>query len=160
MPRLSLIKSAPSVAVGPCLRVAIASSDGKSMNAHFGSAKRFVTYEVSPSGAQLLEAASFEEVSDESGDHREDGQDRIAAKIAALRGCHLLFVLAIGGPVAAKVIKAGIHPIKLAEPEANDSVIRKVQAMLTGDAPPWMRRVLATLEQQRNMDFLEEEDAQ
>ena len=68
-------------------------------------------------------------------------------------------MLAIGGPVAAKVIKAGIHPIKLAEPEATESVIRKVQAMLTGDAPPWMRRVLATVRQKRNMDFLEEEDA-
>jgi len=159
MPKLTLVANEPGPDAGPCLRVAIASSDGKSMNAHFGSAKRFVTYEVSPSNVRLLEAASFEEVSDESGDHREDGQDRIATKIASLRGCHLLFVLAIGGPVAAKVIKAGIHPIKLAEPEATESVIRKVQAMLTGDAPPWMRRVLATVRQKRNMDFLEEEDA-
>ncbi len=160
MPRLSLIGSPTPATEGPCLRVAIATSDGKTMNAHFGSAKRFMIYEVAPQRIRLLEAAAFEEVSDESGDHREDGQDRIATKIAALRGCQLLFVLAIGGPVAAKVIKAGIHPIKLAEPESNDAVTRRVQAMLNGaDAPPWMRRVLASVAQQRNMDFLEEEDA-
>jgi nitrogen fixation protein NifX len=158
MTKLRVVRDTSAEAAEPRLRVAIASSDGKSMNAHFGSARRFVIYQVSPRAVELLEVARFDEVSDESGDHRDDAQDRIAHKIAALAGCQLLFVLAIGGPVAAKVIRAGIHPIKLAEPECNDSVTRKVQAMLTGEAPPWMRRVLASVRVQRSMDFLEQED--
>lgn len=159
MRKLSLVGPAPEASEGTQLRVAVATQDGRSMNAHFGSAKRFMIYEVTPRRSRLVTAASFEEVSDESGDHKAEGQDRIAAKIGALAGCQLLFVLAIGGPVAAKVIGAGIHPIKLSTSEPIESVLDKVQEMLVGDAPPWMRRVLATTtKQKRSMDFLEEEN--
>ena len=141
---------------GPRLRVAIATQDGKSMNAHFGSARRFAVYEVTPDESRLLEVVAFDDTSDESGAHDAEA-DRIGPKIAALAGCNLLFVLAIGGPAAAKVVKARIHPIKLAEPEAIDQVISKVRSMMTGTPPPWMRKALAA-SQARSTDFLDEED--
>lgn len=141
----------------PTLRVAIATQDGKTMNAHFGSARRFVVYEVGPARSRLVEAVVFDGVSDESGTHR--GDDRIGAKIDALRGCQLLFVLAIGGPAAAKVVSARIHPIKLATPEPIDDVIAKVQALMTGTPPPWLRRVLVSAASQpRSHNFLEEDE--
>ena len=142
-------------AEGPRLRVAIATQDGKMMNAHFGSARKFMVYEVTPTRSRFLEVASFEDVSDESGKHRED--DRLGMKIAAIRGCNLLFVLAIGAAAASKVVSARIHPVKLAEPESVDDVIRKVQELMVGTPPPWLRRALAS-SQERSMKFLEEED--
>ena len=67
------------------LKVAIATHDGKQMNAHFGSARKFMVYEVTPTRSRFLEMISFESVSDESGTHRED--DRLGSKITAIRGC-------------------------------------------------------------------------
>lgn len=157
MRKLALVKDPEEGAAeeGPHLRVAIASQDGKTMNAHFGSAKRFLVFEVSPTRSRFLETASFDSVSDESGTHREDNP--LAAKIDAIRGCNLLFVQAIGAAAAAKVVSARIHPVKLVDPEPIDRVITKVQQLMNGTPPPWLRRALAS-SKERSMEFLEEED--
>jgi nitrogen fixation protein NifX len=128
---------------GARLRVAIASSSGKALDAHFGSARKFIVYDVSGADSRFVEVIDFCEGSNESGAHAASADDRIAAKIDALAGCQLLLVLAIGGPVAAKVVKAGIHPIKVAAPESTAAVIEKMQALITGTQPPWLRRLLA-----------------
>jgi nitrogen fixation protein NifX len=156
--RLSLIDTdeAPAAPVLR-LRVAIATQDMKSLNAHFGSAKRFAVYDVTPTDARFVEAVSFGEVSDESGAHGDDGPDRIGPKVAALAGCHLLFVLAIGGPAAAKVVGARIHPVKLPAPEPIDAILTRVQGMMTGNPPPWLRKVMGTQGAPRSMDFLDED---
>jgi nitrogen fixation protein NifX len=138
-----------------CLRVAIASQDGESMNAHFGSARKFVIYEVSPATHRYLDTISFEKVTGESGEHREDAP--LGAKIEAIRGCNLLFVLAIGSSAAAQVVRARIHPIKLAEAEPVEQVIDKVQELMNGTPPPWLRRALAT-SQERSQSFLDDDE--
>jgi nitrogen fixation protein NifX len=147
---------------GPQLRIAIATRDGHSLNAHFGSADKFVVYDVSADAHAFVKTLEMTNVNDESGDHRPESEDKNAKKIAALAGCHIVFVLAIGGPVATKVIRAGIHPIKLAEAEPIDSVLSKVQGFLTADPPPWLRKVLAATTRssaapQRSMDFLDDD---
>jgi nitrogen fixation protein NifX len=141
----------------PKLRIAIASRDGRSLNAHFGSAEKFVVYEVTPHDHALVETIEITNVSDESGEHRAESEDKNARKIAALAGCNIVFVLAIGGPVATKVIHAGIHPIKIAEPEPVDSVLSKVKTLLTTDPPPWLRKVLAA-KAARSMNFLDDDE--
>ena len=162
MRRLALVPTEPpeqSEAEGPSLRVALATRDGRQMNAHFGSARRFVVYDVTPSAKRLVETISFEEVSDQSGEHTKQGDDRNGQKIEALSGVELLVVQAIGGPVAARVIRAQIHPVKMSEPESIESVLGKVQAMLTGEQPVWLRKVLQKKQRQgRSMDFLDDDD--
>jgi nitrogen fixation protein NifX len=157
--RLSLVPSdePAAVAEGPSLRIALATQDGRSMNAHFGSAKRFMVYDVSATTCRLVETISFEEVSDESGTHTTEGDDKNGAKIKLLSGVELLFVQAIGGPVAARVIKAQIHPIKLSTPESIEQVITKVQDMLRNEPPPWMRKLIQK-KTERSMDFLDGDD--
>lgn len=139
----------------PRLRIAIATRDMKSLNAHFGSAQRFAIWDVSPQNARFVEAVAFDDVSDESGAHQSEGDDRIGPKVEALAGCNLLFVLAIGGPAAAKVVRAHIHPVKLLNPESIPSVIERVQAMMVGNPPPWLRKAMGV---KRSMDFLDEDD--
>ncbi|CAH2599528.1 Protein NifX [Rhodovastum atsumiense] len=158
--RLTLIDPEPAMPLTPStphLRVAIATNDLKSLNAHFGSARRFAIYDVTPKETRFIEAVSFDDVSDESGAHVPEGMDRIGPKVAALTGCHLLFVLAIGGPAAAKVVGARIHPVKLATPETIESILGRVQGMMTGNPPPWLRKVMALQGPPRSMDFLDEE---
>jgi nitrogen fixation protein NifX len=142
---------------GVSLLVAVATRDGERVDAHFGSAKQFKIYEVSELDAKLVEAAVWNELSDESGSHDKE-TDRIGPKVNALVGCNLLFCLAIGGPAAAKVIASKIHPIKLSEPEAIGSVLRKVQALMgESEPPPWLRKALGA-GRQRSMEFLDQED--
>ncbi len=162
MRRLQLVDSAPVDAEAsddaPCLRVAIATQDMKSSNAHFGSARKFAIYDVGPAQSRFVAAVEFAgEVSDESGSHAKDGEDRIGPKVDALRGCNLLFCLAIGGPSAVKVVNARIHPIKLSKPESIDSILERVRTMLSGSPPPWLRKAMGA-GQPRSMDHLDEED--
>ena len=155
MRKLGLVADAELT--GPCLRTAIATSSGKALDSHFGSAKKFLVYDISVSSSQLVEVIDFDDTSDESGDHGAAAEDRIGNKVATLKGCQLLLVLAIGGPVAARVVKAGVHPIKLSQPEAIPSVIEKVQTMLAGAPPPWLRKLLAP-KTERSKSFMDLED--
>lgn len=125
------------------LRVAVATQDLKNLNAHFGSAKRFAIYDVTPQDWSFVEAVSFDDVSDESGAHKTEGDDRISPKVDGLAGCHLLFCLAIGGPSAAKVVAANIHPVKVPQAQPIEAVLERTRAMLSGSPPPWLRKVLA-----------------
>jgi nitrogen fixation protein NifX len=137
------------------LRIAIASSDSKSLDAHFNSAGHFMVYEVTPTSSRLLEAIALSDRSDESGNH-DAGEDRLGPKVAAITGCNLLFVQAIGAGAAAKVVKAGVHPIKVSTPEPVESVIKKVQSMMESP-PPWLRKAMET-KKRSSMQFLDEED--
>jgi len=125
------------------LRVAIATQDMKSLNAHFGSARRFAIYDVSPVDWSFVETVAFDEVSDETGKHKTEGDDRITPKVEGLTGCHLLFCLAIGEPSAAKVVSANIHPVKIPQAQPIEEVLERTRAMLSGSPPPWLRKVLA-----------------
>jgi nitrogen fixation protein NifX len=145
--RLQLVGIEDEQAKGPpapgVVRVAIATRDMKGLNAHFGSAPRFAVYDVTKDGWDFVEAVAFDDNSDESGAHKSEGEDRITPKVEALAGCHLLFCLAIGGPSAAKVVAARIHPIKTPQAAPIPEVLERTRAMLAGSPPPWLRKVLA-----------------
>jgi nitrogen fixation protein NifX len=146
--RLQLVGIEDEPTKGPpapgVVRVAIATRDMKGLNAHFGSAPRFAVYDVTKDGWDFVEAVAFDDNSDESGAHRNEGEDRITPKVEALAGCHLLFCLAIGGPSAAKVVAARIHPIKTPQSSPIPEVLERTRAMLAGSPPPWLRKVLAS----------------
>lgn len=158
--RLQLVATedeAPSKAPAPgAVRVAIATRDMKNLNAHFGSTPKFAIYDVTREGWEFVEAVGFGETSDESGSHKTDGDDRIGPKVEALAGCHLLFCLAIGGPAAAKVVSARIHPIKTPQPAPIPDVLERTRAMLAGSPPPWLRKVLANAGVSAKADFEED----
>ncbi|TCO71197.1 nitrogen fixation protein NifX [Rhodovulum euryhalinum] len=139
--RLRLIESEGAVTTDTPLKIAIATNDMEHLDAHFGSARKFAVYEVTPGTARLIEVLDFGTVTDQSGRH-DPADDRIAPKVEALTGCALLFVLAIGGPSAAKVVRAGIHPITRKDPEPIAGILVQVQGMLAGSPPPFLRKVL------------------
>ncbi len=137
------------------MKIAFTTQDMKRVDAHFGSAPKLAIYEVSPEESKFLEAIQFDVLTEESGSH-DEAEDRLSAKIDALKGCSLLFTLAIGGPAAARVVNNKVHPIKINQPEGIPEVIDRVQTMLKGNPPPWLRKVLANGE--KSMDFLDGED--
>jgi nitrogen fixation protein NifX len=154
--RLRLIEPETDMTVSETpLKIAIATNDMEHLDAHFGSARKFALYEVTQGAARLVEVLEFGQATDQSGKH-DSIDDRITPKVEALAGCALLFVLAIGGPSAAKVVRAGIHPIKRKDPEPIAAVLAQVQEMLAGSPPPFLRKVLGRPASDFRSDYAEE----
>ncbi|KYK44293.1 nitrogen fixation protein NifX [Bradyrhizobium liaoningense] len=129
------------------MKVAFATQDLKRVDAHFGWAKNIAVYDVTPSGHVFLKAIAFE------GDLKEDGQDdKLAPKIEAIKDCAILYVAAIGGAGAARVVANKIHPIKVNKPESILVLLEKLERVLKGTPPPWLRKAMAN-ERPRTFDF-------
>jgi len=131
------------------MKIAFATQDLKRVDAHFGWAKNIAIYEIGPEGHQFLEAIQFD------GDLQEDGnEDKLAPKIAAIKDCAILYVAAIGGSGAARVVANNIHPMKVNEPEAISDLLLKLEDVLKGTPPPWLRKALSK-GKERTLDFYE-----
>ena len=132
------------------MKVAFATQDLKHVDAHFGWAKNIAVYEISPEGYHFVEAIQFD------GDLKEDGnEDKLAPKIDAIRDCAILYVAAIGGSGAARVVAANIHPIKVTKPEEITELLDKLVTVLKGTPPPWLRKAMLK-GQERVLDFEDE----
>lgn len=129
------------------MKVAFATQDLMRVDAHFGWAKNIAIYDISPEGHRFVEAIQFD------GDLKEDGnEDKLAPKIEAIKDCTILYVAAIGGSGAARVVANNIHPMKVAQPEAIADLCVKLEDVLKGTPPPWLRKVLAK-DQERSFDL-------
>ncbi len=119
------------------MKVAFATQDLKRVDAHFGWAKNIAIYELTEDGHHFLEAIQFD------GDLQEDGnEDKLAPKIEAVKDCAILYVAAIGGSGAARVVANNIHPMKVTQPEAIEDLLDKLQAVLKGNPPPFLRKAM------------------
>ncbi len=118
------------------IRVACASNGGEQVDGHFGSARRFLVYQVAADGHRLIDCRDIDdsaaEVSDDKNNHR-------AGLIA---DCQVLYCASIGGPAAAKVVKRDIHPIKLADNPAASACMAELSRILNHKAPPWLAKVM------------------
>ncbi len=131
------------------MKVAFATQDLKRVDAHFGWAKNIAIYDIGPEGHRFIEAIQFD------GDLKEDGnEDKLAPKIEAIKDCAILYVAAIGGSGAARVVASNIFPMKVNEPENIDDLLIKLEDVLKGAPPPWLRKALLK-DQPRNFDFEE-----
>ncbi|MBE9051030.1 nitrogen fixation protein NifX [Nostocales cyanobacterium LEGE 11386] len=120
------------------MKIAFTTSDRVHINAHFGWAREIDVYEISDEGYQFLETLKFE------GDLKEDGnEDKITPKLDALVDCTIVYVTAIGGSAAARLIKKGVTPVKAkSEEEEISEVLNKLVQTLKGNPPPWLRKAL------------------
>jgi len=129
------------------MKVAFATQDLKRVDAHFGWAKNIAIYDVGPEGHSFVESIQFD------GDLKEDGnEDKLAPKIDAIKDCAILYVAAIGGSGAARVVANNIHPMKVNQPEPISELLEKLEGVLRGVPPPWLRKALAK-GKERVLDF-------
>ncbi|WP_370978123.1 NifB/NifX family molybdenum-iron cluster-binding protein [Agaribacterium sp. ZY112] len=117
------------------LRIALASNSADKLDGHFGSCDRFLIYTVSADEAYLEQLRCVEEPV--------AGEDQSLKRAKLISDCQLLYVLSIGGPAAAKVIRSGIHPIKKTQACAAPELITQLQAVLQDGAPPWLAKQLS-----------------
>lgn len=119
------------------MKVAFATQDMQRVDAHFGWARNIAIYDVSPQGHRFIEAMQFD------GDLLEDGsEDKLGPKLNAIENCAILYVAAIGGSAAARVVAKNIHPIKMSQPEEIGGILVKLEEVLKGSPPPWLRKAL------------------
>ncbi len=117
------------------IKVAFATKDMEHINAHFGGALEFVVYNVSAEGFGLSGVVKTD-TSALEGDSKTD------YKVKALEGINIMYCESIGGTAAAKVIRAGIHPMKVQEPVSIESVLVDLVKMINGNPPPWVKRIM------------------
>lgn len=131
--RLDLIE--PHKKRGIAMRVAFASSDKVNINEHFGMAPNFVIWEIEPDESRLAGVVQVAATGD-------DEDDKIAARLAALTDCAIVYVTQIGGPAAARLVANKIHPLKSKEPETIAAAVEKLQEVLRNNPPPWMKKAM------------------
>lgn len=132
------------------MKIAFTTEDQVHINSHFGWAKKIDVYEVSTEGYKFLETLTFD------GDLKEDGnEDKLVPKLEALKDCTIVYVSAIGGSAAARLIKKKITPVKATSEEQEiTEVLEKLVQTLKGNPPPWLRKAL----QQKSHAFEELEE--
>ena len=133
------------------MKIAFATQDKERVDAHFGWAKSIDVYEISATGHHFVESFEFGDKLEEDGD-----EDKLAPKLEAIKDCAILYVSAIGGSGAARVVAMKIHPIKVPQPENIAEILDKLQAVLQGTPPPWLRKAMAK-DSERAFDFEDDE---
>ena len=132
------------------MKVAFATEDLQHVDAHFGWASKMAIFEILPDNYQLLNIAEF------SSDDQEDGnEDKLIPRLEAIADCSILYVSAIGGSGAARVVAMNIHPVKVAQTEVISDLIARLQTVICGTPPPWLRKAL-NKGKARNFDFEDE----
>lgn len=134
------------------MKIAFATQDQQRVDAHFGWAKHLAVYEIDAAGYKFVQDFTFGE------DLAEDGnEDKLAPKLDAIADCAIVYVAAIGGSAAARVVASKIHPVKVTQPEAILDVLDKLQDVLKGTPPPWLRKALMK-GQDKSFDFEDDEE--
>jgi len=131
------------------IRVAIASNGGDKLDGHFASCQGFLIYQVSGSDKRLIDVRLTEGAA--------DAEDKTAWLVEQIADCHVLYVVSVGGPAAAKVIKAGIHPIKMPAGGEAETVLVQLQGVLAGSPPPWLAKILGVSPEKRVRFEMEQE---
>jgi len=133
------------------MKIAFATQDKQRVDAHFGWARHIAVYDVTADDCRYVQTFDF------GGELEEDGnEDKLAPKLEAIRDCAILYVAAIGGSGAARVVALKIHPIKVAQPEPILDILDRLQEVLKGTPPPWLRKALAK-GQERSQAFEDDE---
>ncbi|QNT70287.1 NifB/NifX family molybdenum-iron cluster-binding protein [Defluviicoccus vanus] len=129
------------------LRIAIATRNNELADVPFGRTPMFAVYEVGLDASSLRELIEFAVPPHRcaaDNDNPDDCEGRLDARIAALAGCQVLFARCIGEAATAAAMKAHIHPIELARNETVVALLRRCQAMLATNPPPWLRRAVGS----------------
>jgi len=132
------------------IRVACASNHDTEVDGHFGSCKRFLIYQVSDQEVRLIDLRNADLAPEE--------EDKNTYRAALIEDCQLLYTVSIGGPAAAKVVRAGLHPVKT--PNGGDAVemMAQLKSVIANNPPPWLAKVMGISAEER-FRFMQDEEA-
>jgi nitrogen fixation protein NifX len=118
------------------VRIAVASDDNINVNGHFGSCTQFIIYQVSADEIRLI---NIRETAIPAGLAVDD---KNVFRAELIQDCQVLYLTSVGGPAAAKIVRLGIHPIKLPSAESINEVLGQLQGVIAGTPPPWLAKAM------------------
>lgn len=116
------------------LRIAIASCTEEKIDGHFGSCSHFLIYQLSADEYRLIDIRSS--------DGAEDSDDKNEFRVNLIKDCHVLFVQSVGGPAAAKIVRAGVYPMKKPDGGSAKETLEELQHVMKGNPPPWLAKAM------------------
>ncbi|MBI4780965.1 MAG: dinitrogenase iron-molybdenum cofactor biosynthesis protein [Oscillatoriophycideae cyanobacterium NC_groundwater_1537_Pr4_S-0.65um_50_18] len=127
------------------IRVAVASNHRENLDGHFGSCLRYLIYQLSSKEIRLIDIRSAIEA--------DLSEDKNAFRVGLIRDCPVLYIVAIGGPAAGKVVQAGIYPIKKELGGAARPILSELQQAIATSPPPWLAKILGVAEGDRVKNY-------
>jgi nitrogen fixation protein NifX len=135
------------------MKIAFTSSDGRTVDLHFGQSPEYCIWDIGPDHAEFLTKVSplVTEGAPQGAPNSEGGfaagsdldeEDRTRARANAVSECAIVCTVQIGGPAAAKLVARRIHPMKTATEVPIAEVVAKLQEVLRGTPPPWLRKAM------------------
>jgi len=115
------------------MKVAFSSSTGAHVDGNFRTSSSFSVWDIGPRESyyvttRFIKAAGVSE------------DDRIALRAEAVRDCAIVCARQINGPSAAKLVNRSVHPMKTGTNVPIETIIGKLQSVLDGTPPPWLKQ--------------------
>lgn len=104
------------------------------IDGHFGSWPRFIVYQINKDEIRLIAIRPT--------DGADYAEDKNAFRASIVDDCDVLYVQSVDGPEAAKIVRAGIYPIKLPEGGEGREALARLQGTLAGTPPPWLAKII------------------
>jgi len=118
------------------LKIAFASSDSKTVNQHFGSAKSFAVFEVTPERADQVEVNEF-------GMLAQDGnEDKLEVKMGILEGCTAVYCQAAGPSAIKRLMTIGVQPVKVSEGSVIKDLLADIQQEMKNGPSGWLAKAM------------------
>jgi nitrogen fixation protein NifX len=143
----------------PHLRIAVTTNSLVKVDANFVGAKQVVFYDVNGETSEFVDVVHFTPggkkgkgggrggaegrcVMEDMGDDDGTGRDPLVERVAALKGCSVLFTLGLSDLAAVRVHSLKVFPVKSNQVRSIDEVIGNVQRLMQGTPPLWVRRCM------------------
>lgn len=123
------------------VRIALASNSGDALDGHFGSCARFLVYQVSPTESRLIDVRTPPRaLADlDKNDQRAD----------LIKDCQIAYVVSVGGPAAAKLVRRKVHPIKMPDGGPASQIIHRLSQTIATQPPPWLAKIMGLASEDR-----------
>ena len=118
------------------LKVAFATSDRVSVNQHFGATVGFAIYAIDGVRAQLVQVAEF------AAESMDGNENKLADKIAVLKGCAAVYCLAVGGSAVRQLLAAGVQPVRLDDEIAIETQLVTLRQAVRDGGIPWIDKLV------------------
>ncbi|MDA8078166.1 MAG: nitrogen fixation protein NifX [Nitrospiraceae bacterium] len=130
------------------MKVAFATTNGVSVDEHFGRAGAFAIYDLTGDGYRFLEMRKFADGPDEAiAGTRGKGRlhdERVEQKVDRLADCKIVYLTEIGGPSAARLVRRGMMPIRVREVVTIEESLKNLLATIKESPPPWLKKAIAS----------------
>jgi nitrogen fixation protein NifX len=128
------------------MKVAFSTTDGLTVDEHFGRSGAFAIYDLTKKGYQFVGMKKFADGRDkEIGETKGLGMvhdDRMREKVDSLSECKIIYITEIGGPSAARLVQRGIMPIKVKRMTLIEESLQRLLELINASPPPWLKKAI------------------